>query len=284
MRNSREIKTRIKSVKNISKVTKTMELISASRMKTANKKLEETLPYANILKQVFMQLRSTDINKWQDHPYIKIPSTVEKIGIVLIGPTRGYVGNLMSAQIMDIKMNIESLRQSFPEALVTGVTVNRLALKMSRYAGFDSKYHFGDIKQFPANIELFPIYEVVRNGFLTSEFDMVYLSYINKKPMFKRILPVDLENVFYDTQASEDTSTELYEPSAALVANYVLNEYFENQIYQGLLTSSQAEHTARMISMKNASDNAKSLGGALQLNYNKSRQAQVTEEIIEVTR
>ncbi len=284
MRNSREIKTRIKSVKNISKVTKTMELISASRMKTANKKLEETLPYANILKQVFMQLRSTDINKWQDHPYIKAPAKVKKICVVLIGPTRGYVGNLLSSQVMDVKINIENLKKEFPQASFAGVTVNRLALKMARYAGFDSEYHFGDIRQFPTNIELFPVCEVVRNSFLSKEFDLVYLSYINKKPIFKRILPVDLEAVFNDTQAADDTSTELYEPSAALVANYVLNEYFENQIYQGLLTSSQAEHTARMISMKNASDNAKSLGGALQLNYNKSRQAQITEEIIEVTR
>ena len=284
MRNTREIKTRIKSVKNISKVTKTMELISAARMKAANKKLNETLPYANILKQVFLQLRSTDVRKWQDHPYIKTPAKVEKIGIVLIGPTRGYVGNLISAQVLDIKTNMENLVKEFPQASFAGVTVNRLALKMSRYAGFDSKYHFGDIRQFPNNIELFSVCEVVRNDFLTKEFDLVYLSYINKKPVFKRILPVDLETVFNDTKASDDTSTEIYEPNTALVADYVLNEYFENQIYQAVLTSSQAEHTARMISMKNASDNAKSLGGALQLNYYKSRQAQITEEIIEVTR
>lgn len=284
MRNSREIKTRIKSVKNISKVTKTMELISAARMKTANKKLDETVPYATILRQVFAKLRNTDIRKWKDHPYLTEPKITKKIGILIIGPTRGYVGNLLSQQVVSIKTTMEKLHKEFPEATFSSVTVNRLALKMSKYAGIESKYHFGDIRQFPNNIELFPVYEVVRNGFLTNEFDTVWLSYVNKYPSLKRILPLDIEDILEDAAEPRENTSEMHEPSTAEVASYVLNEYFENQIYQSFLTSSQAEHTARMLSMKNASDNAKSLGGALQLNYNKSRQAQITEEIIEVTR
>lgn len=311
MKNAKDIKKRIKSVNNISKVTKTMELISASRKKKMEQKILDTQPYNDALHTIFKRVELTHLKGLEEHELLKSHKEVKNIAVVVIGPTKGYVGNMVSHQILDLIDKVEKIKEKHNGADIKGVSINKVGLKITRLSGIKDKYHFSDLSEYPHYIELAPIYEVLKTGFISETYDEIYLSYTDKKPIFVQLLPLQLEqliklanNISIETNevgfekntgefrvntpnkqnTNLTTYKELYEPEAFTVVDYVLNEYFENIILRALLLNNVTEHSSRMVTMHNASDNAHSLGESLQMNYNKTRQAQITEEIIEVTR
>lgn len=177
MKNAKEIKKRIKSVNNISKVTKTMELISASRKKKMEQKILETEPYNKALHIIFRRVEHTHRNSLEDHLLLKKQDEVKNIAIVVIGPTKGYVGNMVSHQIIDIVKNITKIKEVYPNASIEGISINKIGLKITKLSGIQDKYHFSDLSEYPSYLELAPIYEVIKGGFISEKYDEVYLSY-----------------------------------------------------------------------------------------------------------
>lgn len=254
-------------------------------------KILETEPYNKALHIIFRRVEHTHRNSLEDHLLLKKQDEVKNIAIVVIGPTKGYVGNMVSHQIIDIVKNITKIKEVYPNASIEGISINKIGLKITKLSGIQDKYHFSDLSEYPSYLELAPIYEVIKGGFISEKYDEVYLSYSDTMPIFFRLLPLQLEQLIeiankhsLESDNQKDIFKELYEPGAFTVVDYVLNEYFENIILRALLLNNVTEHAARMVTMHNASDNAHNLGESLQVNYNKTRQSQITEEIIEVSR
>jgi len=281
MSQNKEIKTRLKTVKNISKVTKTMQLISATRMKKAINRVNDSLPYSTALNNLINQLGTVDnyLNE-----YMQQHSSVNNIAILVIGPSKGFVGGMLSTLNLELAHHIRDLKLQFPNAILTGISVQKMGLKILNSCGINSAYHFGNTYEGLSARELVPLYTLLLDGFKSEKFDLVYLCYMNfnsalsNKAIMIQLLPVHLPNVKETLNVNDKL-----EPSAPEVVDFLIKEYFEKQILNALLSSNATEHSVRMLAMKNATDNAQNLIQELTLSYNKDRQTKITEQIIEVS-
>jgi F-type H+-transporting ATPase subunit gamma len=284
MAQTKEIKTRIKTVKNIAKVTKTMQMISANRMKKAVKRSLESTPYSMELNEILKKMGNLE---GYENEFIKKVTKVNNIAVVVVGPSKGFVGSMISSLTIDLNREIKSLKLLYPNAVFTGISIHKMGLKIVRANGLDDMYHFSDIYENTSVKDLVPIFSLISNKYKTGEFDLVYLCYINfqsasvRTPIFSQLLPVTMP-VFKNEAPTTASATETFEPSSKEVLDFLIKEYFEKQILNAILSSNASEHSARMMTMKNATDNAFGLIQDLTLNYNKGRQAQITEQIIEV--
>lgn len=285
MAQDKEIKNRIKTVKNISKVTKTMQMVSAVRMKRAIKRSVESQPYAEGLSLVVNALGTlADYTS----PLTKKVNEVKSIWFVVIGPSKGFVGALVSKLTVEISDQISKIKKDFPNVSIQGISVNKLALKILSNIGVKSTFHFTestDSKEFVSSQTLI---ELLKQKFSGGEADIVYLVYpkfispTKQTVSFEMLLPINLSFLRNDKENNDYTQIK-FEPNAAKVVDFILEEYFEKQVRNALLSESASEHSQRMISMKNATDNAFDLIDKLTLYYNKSRQQQITQQVNEVS-
>lgn len=282
MANLQAIKSRIKSIKNTKQITHAMQLVSASKMKKAQEAALHTTPYSEGLHGVVADLPVIEEFK---SPYLREIEDVEKIAVVVIGQTRGFVGGQTTNLMVNTSKEIEVLKKEFPGAKFFGISVNKLGLKIVNTLGIKSVYHFSEGFEEPTTTEMSPVSQAILQGFKKEEFDLVYLSYMKfvntmeQNPFFKRILPISFDRED-DKSANGEEFT--FEPDAEEVFTFLLPEYFESQLLNAILNSNASEHSARMVAMKAATDNATQLVDDLTLDYNKSRQAGITQEILEV--
>ena len=171
---------------------------------------------------------------------------------------------------------------------IQGISVNKLALKILSNIGVKSTFHFTestDSKEFVSSQTLI---ELLKQKFSGGEADIVYLVYpkfispTKQTVSFEMLLPINLSFLRNDKENNDYTQIK-FEPNAAKVVDFILEEYFEKQVRNALLSESASEHSQRMISMKNATDNAFDLIDKLTLYYNKSRQQQITQQVNEVS-
>ncbi|MEO6103299.1 MAG: F0F1 ATP synthase subunit gamma [Pseudoxanthomonas sp.] len=280
MASGREIKTKIKSVQNTRKVTRALEMVSASKIRKAQDRMKASRPYARAMKQVIGHLAQA--NSEYQHPFLVERVEIKRVGYVIVSSDRGLAGGLNNNLFRKLLGEIRQWQDKGAEVDV--VTIGQKASSFFRRLKVDmlaSVTHLGDKPQLE---QLVGVVKVMLDAYSAGKVDRVYLVYndfvntMTQRAAFDQLLPLPAS----DTQITQHDWDYIYEPDAATVLEHVLTRYVESLVYQAVLENVASEHAARMVAMKSASDNATKLIGDLQLIYNKARQAAITQEISEI--
>jgi len=281
MASLREIRRRVRSVKNVGKITKAMEMVAASRMRRAQRNTEATRPYADRMRAVMSELTSR-AGQTLAHPLLTQRDSVRRIGLVIVTPDKGLCGALVTNVLRTASRFILDQRKQGREVevLAVGKKGRDFAIR-TRLPLVAEITGLGDT---PTLIDILAIATNVINGFGEGRYDEVYVvftAFVNtmtQRPERRRLLPI--EAPAEPTGARVDYT---YEPSQGEVLNALLPRFVEVQLYQTILESIASEHSARMVAMRNATDNAKELVRDLTLSANKARQAAITKELAEIS-
>jgi len=280
MAGGREIKTKIKSVQNTRKVTRALEMVSASKIRKAQDRMKSSRPYARAMKQVIGHLAQA--NSEYQHPYLVQRAEVKRVGYVIVSSDRGLAGGLNNNLFRKLLGEIRHWQEQ--GVGVDVVTIGQKASVFFRRIKVDmlaSVTHLGDQ---PKLEQLVGVVKVMLDAYSAGGIDKVFLSYndfvntMTQRAAFDQLLPLAAD----ESAVSSHDWDYLYEPDAQVVLEHVLTRYIESLVYQAVLENVASEHAARMVAMKAASDNANKLIDTLNLVYNKARQAAITQEISEI--
>lgn len=274
---ARDIQRRIRSIKNIGKVTRAMEAVSASKMRRAQQATLRSRAYAAKAAEVMAHLKAQPGASDMLHPLLQ-ERPAGKPAVVMITPDRGLTGGLV--------LNI--IRTSVREAQAqVGSDVQWVAMGkkgrdfLARHAQLVAE--FTPVPDNPGVLDITPLVRLVIDGFLGDEFSSVHLGYADfisvskQKPVLVPLLPVHIPEDLPPMKSEFD-----FEPSPEAVLDEILPRLVELQVYQALLEAQASEHSARMVAMRNATDAAGELVGELTLSYNKARQTAITAEILDI--
>jgi len=280
MASGKEITSKIKSIENTRKVTSALEMVSASKIKKSQDLMRATRPYARMLRKVMSHLGKA--NPEYRHPFTIRRKEVRKVAYIIISTDRGQCGGL---NMNLFKMAIAHARQWQKENTeISLVTMGKKATAYFKNFPIEivaSASNFGDRPQIAKLIgAMRVILDAYRDGSVDRVF-LVYNDFINtmsQRPVLEQLLPLPES----DETEIPDIWDYIYEPDAEKLLDTVLVRYIETQVYQAVLENLASEHAARMVAMKNATENAIELIGDLKLAYNKARQAAITQEISEI--
>jgi F-type H+-transporting ATPase subunit gamma len=288
----REIRQRIRSVKNTAKITKAMQMVASSKMRRSQDRVEKARPFAEQIRELVTRMATAsnsddmgeDLALLQQRP-------VKNIGIVLISPDRGLCGALPS------NINRQATHTALDESNRLAERgqkpgINFVAVgKKGRDFILRTEQHmiaeFTDYGDHPGMADATAIAQVAVDAFLKEEVDVVFLIYAKfvntatQTPVTLQLLPVQPPEAEEKEQAGP-TAEYIYEPNEQELFKALLPRYVDVQIYQALLEAIASQYSAQMVSMKNATDNANDLVQDLTLTYNKVRQAAITTQILEV--
>ncbi len=275
----REIVTKIKSVQSTKKVTSALEMVSASKIKKAKDQMLEARPYAKQMQTIIGHLAHASPE--YRHPFMK-EREVKRVGYVVISTDRGLCGglntNLFKKCVADMKVWQDK------GVKVEVVTIGNKAASFFKKVDVNLKASIPSLGDKPELTKLIGVVKVMLEAFSDEKIDrlnLVFNDFINsivQKPTVQQLLPLEPtkdENI-------KKNFDYLYEPEAKDVLEFVLGRYVESLVFQGVLENLASEHSARMVAMKSATDNATDLIKELQLIYNKARQAAITQEISEI--
>ncbi len=280
MAGGREIKSKIKSVQNTRKVTRALEMVSASKIRKAQERMKVSRPYARVMKQVIGHLAQA--NSDYQHPFLVERQNVKRVGYIIVSSDRGLAGGLNNNLFRKLLGEFRKWQEQGVEIDV--VTIGQKASVFFRRIKVNmvgSVTHLGDQ---PKLEQLVGVIKVMLDGYSAGDLDRVFICYndfvntMTQRAAFDQLLPLPPS----ETQVAKHDWDYIYEPDAATVLEHVLNRYVESLVYQAVLENVASEHAARMVAMKAASDNATKLIGTLNLVYNKARQAAITQEISEI--
>jgi len=277
---TREIRRRIRSVKNMTQITRAMEMVSASKMRRAQRNVLATRPYADRLFDVMGELTARAVGA-RTGTLLEVRPNVTKIGLIVVTPDKGLTGAMITNVVrragrflLDERGNGRQL-----EVLAVGKKGRDFLVR----TGQNLVAEVTKLGDYPKLVDTLGIATSVINGFREGRYDEVYVIYsefvntLVQRPALKRLLPVEPPN-----EAVEKQVDYTYEPSQEEVMQDLLPRFVEVQLYQAILESIASEHSARMVAMRNATDNAKDLTRDLTLSYNKTRQANITKEVSEI--
>ncbi len=286
----REIRQRIRSVKNTAKITQAMQMVASSKMRRAQQRVEEARPYAEQLRELVSRLASVSGNDLSDELALLKQRPVRNVGIVLISPDRGLCGALPSnvnrqAMLTAQEQLARHTEQGLPGIEYVGVGRKGRDFLVRTQQNMIAEFtNYGDR---PALSDASAIAQVAVDAFLQGEVDVVYLVYtkfintVTQKPVTVQLLPV--QPPAEQSGDEHRTHTEyIYEPGPQEIFQALLPRYVDVQVYQALLEAISSQLSAQMVAMKNATDNANELVQDLTLTYNKARQAAITTQILEV--
>lgn len=281
MANAREIRSKIRSTQNMRKVTRALEMVSASKIRKAQDLMRASRPYARLMRQVVGHIAKA--NTEYRHPFMARREVVRRVGYLVISSDRGLCGGLNANLQRKLLAEIRAWRTQGVEVDVAAVGQKALQffrrLKDIQLVG--SVTHLGER---PRVEDLIGVIKVLLDAYTANRLDRIFLAYndfintMSQKPVVDTLLPLPAGQ---GLQAGHDWDY-LYEPDAPSVLDPVLKRYIEALVYQGVLENLACEHAARMVAMKSASDNANKLIETFTLIYNKARQAAITQEISEI--
>lgn len=279
MANPREIRRRIRSVRNISQITRAMEMVSASKMRRAQQRVTASRPYAERLQQVIADLSSLQLDSQEmaEYPLLQ-QRPIAKSAVVLITPDRGLTGPLNSNILRRATRYVVD-EAGVPVEVVAAGRKGRDFMVRTRQ---DVVADFTNLGDNVSLNDLRPITQIVIDDFVSGKVDAVFVVYakfvntLSQVPEVKQVLPI------VQPEGEGEYSDYIFEPSPKAVLQDLLPRFVEIQIYQAMLESIASEHSARMVAMRNASQNAKDLVADLTLSLNKARQAQITSEVAEI--
>ncbi len=279
MANTRQVQQRISTAKNISKITKAMEMVSASKMRRAQEQTLSARPYAQALAS---SLRSLAQDTSPDlHPLLSRHSQGIEV-LVVIATDRGLCGGLNQSILKQVTQWMT--KHSKGELILVG----KKSVAFAKFLGLQTYAQFTNMPDTISIDDVLPISTLIIDKFITQEFksvEFIFTDFINtlsQKVNHSQLLPIKLE-VEELILAESDAAEYVFEPNSKEILEELLPYYIENAIFQAFLEAKASEHSARMVAMKNASENAKELVNELQLIFNKSRQESITNELLEIT-
>jgi F-type H+-transporting ATPase subunit gamma len=282
MASPREIRRRIRSVKNMSQVTKAMEMVSASKMRRAQRNVLATRPYADRILDVMGDLTERLVGvESRRGTLLDIRPNVRNVALVVVTPDRGLCGSLVS-NVLRVAARY-TLEQRELGRGVDLLTIGKKGRDFMLRNGQNVVAEVTGLGDAPTLVSTLGISTSVINGFREERYDQVYVVYsqfvntLVQRPTLKKLLPIDPPGDS-DTHKVDYT----YEPSQEEVLYQLLPRFVEVQLYQAVLESIASEHSARMVAMRSATDNAKELVRDLTLSFNKARQAAITREVSEI--
>ncbi len=273
--NARDIRRRIRATKNMAQITRAMQQVATARLRRAQVRVSEARPYAESIRDVLAGLsaqKSADIA----HPLL-VQRQVGTVGIVEVTPDRGLCGALITN--INRAVSRWTLEQSQP---VRAYAIGRRGRDFLRRTGITLAGEETMLGDYPELARALPIARLVMDEYADGTVDRVYLAYtrfvsmMRQEPVIVQLIPVE------PPEQAEGAINYEYEPEPADVLNSLLPRYIEVQIYQAVLESKASELAAKLVAMRNATDNANELVGDLTLSLNKARQAQITKEISEI--
>jgi len=280
MAGAREIRTKIKSVQNTRKVTRALEMVSASKIRKAQDLMRSSRPYARLMRQVIGHIAHANVEF--KHPFLVERSEVKRVGYVVVSTDRGLCGGLNSNLFRKLLAEIREWQNKGVEVDV--VCVGQKATQFFRRLKVNLVGSVTHLGERPQIAQLIGVIKVMLDEYIAGRVDRLSLAYndfvntMTQKATVAPLLPLPPSDELVTTHAWDY----IYEPDAETVLEHVLTRYIESLVYQAVLENLASEHAARMVAMKSASDNATKAIGTLTLIYNKARQAAITQEISEI--
>ncbi len=282
MAGEKEIHNKIRSVKNMQKITSAMEKVAASKIRKAQKQMQAARPYAQRIRRVIGHL--SHANPDASHPFL-VEREIKRVGIIVISTDRGLCGGLNINLFKSVIGEIAKWRDEKVE--VDLALVGAKAVQFFRRLGGNvvgTATHLGDKPQVN---DLIGSIKIMLDAYGEGKIDRLFLmhnefiSALSQKPVVDTLLPVS-EIRGHDDEELQDHWDYIYEPEAGELLEDFLMRYIESQVYRGAVENFACEMAAKMVAMKSATDNAGDIIDSLQLKYNKARQAAITQEISEI--
>lgn len=279
MASGKEIRTQIRSIKNTQKITSAMEMVAASKMRRAQERMQKGKPYSQRIRAVVGHLANA--NPEYKHTYLQ-EREVKRVGIIVISTDRGLCGGLNINAFK--KAIVESKAWVDAGAQVEFCLIGAKAAAFFKSVGGKIVASVRDIGEEPSLNHLIGSVKVMLDAFADGNIDKLLLvgnEFVNtmtQRPYALQLLPIPPEENAKTTHQWDY----IYEPNARELLDGLLVRYIESQVYQAVVENAACEQAARMIAMKNATDNAGNIIGELQLAYNKARQAAITQELSEI--
>lgn len=289
MPSTRELRLRVRSIKNLSQVTKALETVSASYVRKAVQATLATRPYAEKAWKVLVHL-ACQPGHANLHPLLRERSEIRKVLVVMISSDRGLAG-AYNVNILRETLN----RFASSPAPVSYVAVGRKGRDLLIRRKKDVVADFSHLPNPPSYADVSAIGRLVVDDFEKGIYDQVYIAYtefvnmVVQRPTLRKLLPLEVTYTEDDTRHDFNVTHHLsnavftYEPDQEELLNSIVPRFTALQIYQAILSAQASEHAARMVAMRNATESAKELIGVLQLEYNKLRQQLITSEMLDIT-
>ena len=279
MPGAKEIRTKIKSVKNTQKITRAMEKVAMSKMRKASERMQLARPYDEAIRRTIGQLAHANLE--YKHPFT-LERPVKRVAFIIVSSDRGLAGGL---NMNVFRATVRAVREWNEKKVEVDFTLigNKAVSFFKRMGGkvLGTATHLGDR---PSVAQLLGVIKLVTDAYRAENVDRVFLvgnSFVNtmtQKPTVHQLLPVEKTK----SEGMLQYWDYLYEPDAVELIDTVLQRYVESQVYRAVIENAACEQSARMVAMKSASDNAGKIIGGLQLSYNKARQASITKELSEI--
>jgi F-type H+-transporting ATPase subunit gamma len=282
MANTQDIRRRIKAIRNISQITKAMQMVAASKMRRAQQHALAGRPYAGLMNRVLVSLQKRTDPRL--HPLLEI-RPLQKELVLIISTDKGLAGSLNTNLFREVT-KFDTAKTVY---VVTGRKARQFIARTKRELVADF-----ELKDAPSFVETKPLSKFCIEKFLARDVDKVSVLYthfintVSQNAVVQTLLPIsgfDLPKK--ETAEAETTDVDplvgyVFEPTAEVVLDAVLPYYIQYQVFQMILDARASEHSARMVAMKNATDNANQFIKDLSLEYNKMRQASITTELLEI--
>ncbi len=280
MAGGKEITTKIRSIENTRKVTSALEMVSASKIRKSQALMNATRPYARMMRRVMGHMSKA--NPEYRHPFTIEREETKKVGYIIVSTDRGLCGGL-NTNLFKLLLNDIGQWQG-KGAQISLVILGKKALAFFKNLKVEIAAHASNLGEKPQIEDLIGSIKVMLDAYREGTLDRLYIVYndfvntMTQKPTMERLLPLPAT----DDEEIRDIWDYIYEPDAESLLDTVMVRYIESLVYQSVLENLASEHAARMIAMKNATDNAGELIDDLTLIFNKARQASITQEISEI--
>ena len=281
MATGKEIRGQIKSFENTKKITKAMEMVSVSKMRKAQERMRAARPYSDKIRNIAAHLGQA--NPEYVHPFMKVNDS-KTAGLIVVTTDNGLCGGLNTNVLRSVTTKLRELQDQ--GVAMEAVAIGNKGLGFLNRVGAKVVSQVTQLGDRPHLEKLIGPVKVLLDAYAEGRINAVYLSYtkfintVKQEPVVEQLLPLKVETIKADeNQHSWDY---IYEPDAQSVIDELLVRYVESLIYQAVAENMASEHSARMVAMKAATDNAGNVIGELKLVYNKTRQAAITKELSEI--
>jgi len=280
MANSKEIRTKIKSVENTRKITKAMEMVAASKMRKAQERMRAARPYAEKIRNVAAHFSKA--HPEYKHPFVIKRDQVRNVGLIVVSSDKGLCGGL-NTNVLRLALNQMKAWENDKQGIAVSAIGNKSFGFMGR-VGANIKSHVTGLGDAPHMGKLIGPVKVMLDAYIAGEIDQLFIAYtrfintMKQEPVLEQLLPLSGEQM----GSAEGHWDYIYEPDAKTVVDELMTRYIESLIFHAVAENMASEQSARMVAMKSASENAKDVIDELKLIYNKARQAAITKEISEI--
>tara|TARA_B100000953_G_scaffold191741_1_gene157843 strand:- start:775 stop:1635 length:861 start_codon:yes stop_codon:yes gene_type:complete len=279
MANKKEIRTKIGSVKNTQKITKAMEMVAASKMRRTQETMKKALPYADKIRGVIGHIFKA--NPDYKHPFL-VKREAKSAGYIVVSSDKGLCGGL---NVNMFRLFIAHLKQQQDNNIKTNLClVGAKGVQFFRSVDVNVIAATTNLGEEPLVEDLVGAIKIMLDEYTEGKIDQLFIIHNNfvntmsQKPEIKTLLPIDPS----DKDDLQEHWDYIYEPDSRDLLDYILMRYIESQVYRAVVENVACEMAAKMVAMKSATDNAGELIDELELDYNKARQAAITQEISEI--